>query len=82
MREYVFTFGYGQLHPETGLGLEHRFVAIRAESAEEARVRMVRYFGQRWGFQYQSREEAGVERHGLRELVRDDWPAPREEERA
>lgn len=81
--EHIFSFGHGQLHPETGLSLAHRFVAIRAESADAARAVMVAHFGQRWSFQYASREAAGVEKYELQELVRDDWPAPRtERERA
>jgi hypothetical protein len=74
--EWVFTFGRGHRHPETSACLERRFVAIRAETYEEARLLMVRHFGRAWCGQYASRSEAGVDEFELRELVRDDWPAP------
>ena len=60
-KEYIFTFGHGQLY----FG---RFVAIKAKDSNGARAEMVRRFGLKWSMQYDSRERAGVERWGLREL--------------
>ena len=59
-KDWVFTFGIGQ--PLAG-----RFVVIHGTYGS-ARDRMVELFGDKWGFQYSSEEEAGVERWGYTEL--------------
>lgn len=61
MSEHIFTFGFG-------CSLANCFVAIEAESAGAAREKMFEVYGPRWAFQYESREAAGVERFGLREV--------------
>jgi hypothetical protein len=61
LKEYIFTFGHGQLH----FG---RFVAIKAKDSNEAREEMFRRYGRKWSMQYDSREKAGVERWNLKEL--------------
>lgn len=61
LKEYIFTFGHGQEH----FG---RFVAIKALSSGDARAEMFRRFDEKWSMQYESREEAGVERWKLREI--------------
>ena len=59
--EFIFTFGID--HP-----LGRCYTVVRAATRDEARQRMFDVFGLRWAFQYDSREAAGVERWGLREI--------------
>ena len=61
MKKYYFTFGFDQ-------GNNHCYIIIEAENREEARRKMCRRFGSQWGFQYDSAEEAGVEKFNLREI--------------
>ena len=60
-KKFWFTFGCGHL-------LAKYCVVIEAEFYEDARDIMFDSFGAKWGFQYDSAEEAGVERWGLKEL--------------
>jgi len=69
LREWIFTFGFDHVHPVTGGSLAKRFVRIRAEDAEAARWEMVRRWGLKWSFQYETEEQAGVARWGLTEVV-------------
>jgi hypothetical protein len=62
LKEWVFTFGLG--NPFLG----DKYVVIRAYTADEAREEMCSYFGTKWAFQYTSREAAGADKYGLREL--------------
>jgi len=66
--EWIFTFGFGHVHPLTGESLANRFVRIRAVNAEEARHEMVRRWGLKWAFQYDSEDKAGVARWNLKEV--------------
>ena len=59
-REWIFTFCIDHAHP-------NRFVVIKGTFGF-ARERMFSKFGPRWGFQYPSREKAGVERFNLKEV--------------
>ena len=52
-RFWVFTFGYGHVHPETGAPLGDHAIRF-AGSYEEARRQMVERFGLKWAFQYRS----------------------------
>jgi len=61
MDEYIFTFGFGQ--PNQGC-----FTVIEASTQHEAREEMHRRYGRKWSMMYDSREEAGVEKWGLREI--------------
>lgn len=67
MKEYIFTFGHGQVH-------QGKFVAIQAEKEIDARREMHRRFGNKWSMCYEptrkatGREQAGVSRWGLEEL--------------
>lgn len=70
---WVFTFGYGHVHRETGDKLANYFVEIGG-SHDEAREVMVRHFGTRWCGQYANRGEAQTERHELLPLRRKEWP--------
>lgn len=65
--EWIFTFGFGHLHPETGEKMADRYVRIPGEF-DQARETMVRRFGLKWAFQYGSEDEAGVSRFGLTEF--------------
>ena len=68
MRDWIFTFGFDHIHPETGRRLANHYLVIRAEDSETARAEMVRRFGTKWAFQYPSREMAGVDKWHLAEL--------------
>lgn len=70
----IFTFGVGQRHPVTGEPLGDRYVEIIAESIDHCRVVMLNHFGNGWGFDYATVREAGMDRYGLRELPRNEWP--------
>jgi len=59
--KFYFTFGFGQLH-------ENKYHVIEAENAGKAREEMFEKFGRKWSMMYNSAEEAGVERFGLKEL--------------
>ena len=67
MSDWIFTFGWGQTHPDTGEPLKDCYVRIPG-TFEEARERMVARFGTKWAFQYESPEEAGADRFHLREI--------------
>lgn len=72
MKEFIFTFCLDGPPYPGGC-----FTAVKAPSYNEARELMVKAFGTSWAFQYESREEAGVDRFGLREI-----PFPMLEEEA
>jgi hypothetical protein len=65
--EWIFTFGSGHVHPETGERLANCYVRVPGD-INSARAAMVERFGLKWAFQYATPEEAGVERYGLREI--------------
>lgn len=67
-REWIFTFGFGHVHPVSGEPLANCFVRIRAESSDAARDKMEARFGLKWSIQYDSEEAAGVTRYRLREI--------------
>lgn len=57
---WVFTFGSGQEHEGCYIVIEGNY--------SEARKEMHRRFGAKWGFQYASEEEAGVEKYKLKKI--------------
>lgn len=61
MKEYIFTFGFGQKYQ----GCYH---AVEAKDADEARKVMIGKFGTQWSMQYDSRDAAGVEKFNLKEI--------------
>jgi hypothetical protein len=67
VRDWIFTFGFGHVHPESGESLRNRFVRIRG-TFSEARDEMVRRFGKKWAFQYKSEQDAGVGTYALTEV--------------
>jgi hypothetical protein len=73
--ERVFTFGHGHTNPKTGKDLFNHYVVINANTAEQCRMKMLNHFGGQWAFEYRTCEAAGVERWGMRELPRKEWPA-------
>lgn len=48
---WLFTFGFGHTHPETGESLSGKAVRFEGTYAE-ARAKMVERFGIKWAFQY------------------------------
>ena len=69
-REWIFTFGFGHVHPVTGESLARKYVKIRG-TVETSRDEMVRRYGRKWATQYFSEERAGVKRYGLTEYMGD-----------
>jgi len=61
MGKYYFTFGFGQVHQ----GCYH---VIEARTRAEARADMFRKFGNNWSMMYDTAEQAGVKKYGLREV--------------
>jgi hypothetical protein len=61
MTKFYFTFGFGQPH-------ENCYTIIEAEDWGTAHRQMVQKFGNKWSMQYESAEEAGVEKFNLREI--------------
>lgn len=61
-QDWFFTFGSGIEEPH-----RMRFVRIRG-TQQGARQRMFDIYGDRWCGQYQSADDAGVEKFGLIEL--------------
>ena len=67
MKQYIFTFGFGH-HCRCGARLANMYVRVEAENYEQARKTMVAEWRTKWAFQYESKEEAGVEKFNLREV--------------
>lgn len=70
MGRFIGTFGVN--HP-----LGKAFVVIPGEHYETARLNMTEAYGSKWGFIYESKEEAGVEQFGLKEVpfgTPNEWP--------
>lgn len=76
----IYTFGYA--HEINGIPLRRAFYRIPLDP-DAARERMFAMFGNAWGFEYETEEEAGVEAYGLTELrfdhPDDDFIGPRRE---
>ena len=66
-QEWIFTFGYGHSHPQTGASLAKCFIRIRG-TYESARAEMLRRFGTRWAYQYADEADAGIEKWQMREI--------------
>lgn len=65
--QWIFTFGFEHVHPDTGEPLKDCYVVIDGD-VNSSRERMAERFGLKWAMQYPSKEAAGVERYGLREI--------------
>lgn len=61
MKTYYFTFGYGYR-------LRNCYTTVEAADFNEARKIMAHHHGNRWAFQYDSAEAAGVDRFGLQHV--------------
>jgi hypothetical protein len=61
MKDFVFTFGFGQKH-------QNGYHVIQATTMREARDDMNRKFGNQWSQVYESKEAAGVKTYGLHEV--------------
>ncbi len=69
-KKHYFTFGHGQ---SPGIGY---YVIIEANDSTEAREIMHKRWGDKWVTNYDSAEEAGVEKYGLMEVEafdRSEW---------
>ena len=55
LKSFYFTWGFNQGH-------DNCYTIIEARDSEEARRVMFQIWGDKWGFQYNSSEEAGVEK--------------------
>lgn len=62
----VFTFGMG--HPL----FKNHYIVIRADTKEECRNIMQSTFGSKWAFQYDTKEDAGVDRWDMKEVNHGD----------
>lgn len=69
MKKFYFTFGFGHEH-------ENGYHVIESDCKSNARAEMFRRFGDKWSFQYDSSEAAGVERFNLHEVF---WTDENEE---
>lgn len=68
MESWIFTFGFDHHHPETGEPLRNHYIEIRAPTEAQARQAMFDTFGAKWSMEYTTKDEAGVDRFGLRPL--------------
>lgn len=59
-QDWYFTFGFGHEYP-------NGYTVING-TYYEAREEMIRRFGRKWAMQYESAEEAGVEKYGLKKI--------------
>lgn len=60
-QDWIFTFGVGD-----PLG---KYCVVIYDDISNARIRMCERFGRQWSMQYPSREDAGVEKYELKEIV-------------
>jgi len=74
LSEFIFTFGFGHTDPTTGESRAKKFARIQADDYEQARIQMNDTYGRQWAFEYESEEEAGVQRHGLTEVTESRIP--------
>lgn len=65
MKKFYFTFGFGH-YLISGAPADKCYTIVEAESRMEARLKMHEVYGPKWSFCYDSPEEAGVHRYGLR----------------
>lgn len=65
---WIFTFGFDHVHPKTGESLANCYIEVPGD-ANSSRELMQEHFGVKWAFQYPTKEAAGVERHGLKEIL-------------
>ena len=69
--KFYFTFGFGHEH-------ENGYHVIESDCWSNARGEMIRRFGTKWAFQYESAEAAGVEKFHLHEVF---WTEETENEK-
>jgi len=68
LKKWFFSFGQGHVSP-SGYPLHNVVAEIEAGSYMDAREKMFSFAGEKWAFQYGSKEEAGVDRFNLRVLT-------------
>jgi hypothetical protein len=59
-RDWYFTWGYGHQYPNSYIKIYGTRMSARSE--------MIRRYGQKWAFQYPSKEAAGVDKYNLKEI--------------
>jgi hypothetical protein len=59
-QHWYFTWGFGQEHPNCYTKIWGTFSSARDE--------MIRRYGDKWAFQYESADSAGVDRWNLKEI--------------
>lgn len=64
MQKYIFTFGSGHNDPNHS-SLINFYTVIEAPTYSAAREKMWEKRGPKWSFEYETEEEAGVERWNL-----------------
>ena len=79
MSEFIFTFGFSHTDPVTGESRSRKFARIEADDYESARQKMNATFGRQWAFEYESEDEAGVQKWGLTEVTGSFLPADLEQ---
>lgn len=62
MNKFFITFGFDQGH-------DNCYVIINAKNEIEAREKMTKAYGRKWGFIYNSADEAGVNKFNLHKLT-------------
>ena len=58
MKKFYITFGFNQGH-------DNCYVIVNAQTNDDARQKMIDVYGLKWGFIYESAEDAGVEEYKL-----------------
>jgi hypothetical protein len=64
----IFTFGFGHSCPRCGRSLANCYTEIESYGAVGPIKRMFDLFGQNWSIPYATKEDAGVERFGLKRI--------------
>lgn len=66
----IFTFGFGhECKCGRGLGGHYTVVEPDPETGDSARDRMYKTWARKWAFEYPTKEDAGVERWGIKEVI-------------
>lgn len=63
MKKFYFTWGFDQTY--RGKSMKFHYTIIQAKDDVEARLKMIDRFGTEWGFQYNSADDAGVNKWRL-----------------
>ena len=67
MIKQIFTFGYAQKY-------QHHYVVIEGKDRNDCRSKMFAIFGKKWAFQYDTEEQAGIEKWKVKKLELKNLP--------